>query len=114
MPLPCRVPSWPLRKFLTTNLERDEAGEWRWIIDLPAITAALPTLERTSLAPGDRYAGPAVFISGGRSDYVSPDDRPAIRAHFPQAQFAVLPESGHNPHMETRDAFVAAVLSATA
>lgn len=107
-----RVPSWSLRKFLTTNLERNEAGEWRWTIDLPAITAALLTLERTSLAPGDRYAGPAAFISGGKSDYVSPEDHPAIRTHFPAARFTVLPESGHNPHMETREPFVAAVLGA--
>lgn len=107
-----RVPSWSLRKFLTTNLERSEAGEWRWTIDLPAITAALPMLERTPLAPGDRYDGPAAFISGGKSDYVEEADHAAIRAHFPAAQFAAIPESGHNPHMEAREAFVAAVLRA--
>ncbi|MEJ1972032.1 MAG: alpha/beta fold hydrolase [Lacunisphaera sp.] len=33
-----RVPNLGMRKFLTTNLERDEAGHWRWIIDLPALT----------------------------------------------------------------------------
>jgi pimeloyl-ACP methyl ester carboxylesterase len=105
-----RVPDWAMRKFLTTNLERSEAG-WRWSINLPAITAALPLLEKDPLRPEDRYAGPAQFIVGGKSRYVQPDaDLPAIRAHFPAARLSVLPSSGHNPHFDARAEFIRAVL----
>jgi pimeloyl-ACP methyl ester carboxylesterase len=107
--LEARVPGWAQRKFLTTNLERGEGGGWRWQIDLPAITAALPELERNSLVKDDRYAGPALFIAGGKSGYVKPEDRGVILGHFPSARFEVIPGSGHNPHVEARDAFVAAV-----
>lgn len=107
-----RVPSLGMRKFLTTNLERDEAGHWRWTVNLPVLTEALPGLEANSLADGDRYAGPALFIVGGRSQYVHPDDHAVIRRHFPSARIEVISESGHNPHMETRERFVELVSGA--
>ncbi|MBI5768184.1 MAG: alpha/beta fold hydrolase [Verrucomicrobia bacterium] len=105
-----RVPSYPLRKFLTTNLDRAESGEWRWLINLPVLTTALPALEKNPLIPADCFAGPTLFLAGGRSTYIEPADHAAIRAHFPAAHVETIAGSGHNPHMETRAAFVAAVL----
>jgi len=104
------VPDWGMRKFLTTNLERDEAGQWRWSINLAGITAALPALEASPLAKGERFEGEAHFIVCGRSPYVRAEDHALIREHFPAAQIAVLPDSGHNPHMEAREEFVRTVL----
>ncbi len=106
-----RVPSWPLRKFLATNLERSPEGVWRWQINLPALTAALPDLERTPLQAGDRFDGPVRFLAGARSNYIEPADHAAIRTHFPAATIEVVPDSGHNPHLEARAAFVAAVVA---
>lgn len=105
-----RVPDWSMRKFLTTNLERTEEGGWRWTIPLPLLTEALPVLETNSLADGDRFNGPVAFVVGGRSRYVLESDHAAIRTHFPRAQIVVMSEAGHNPHMETREAFVRTVL----
>ena len=101
-----RVPNWAMRKFLATNLEAVPGGGWRWLINLPALTAALPGLERTPLLPDDRYAGPALFVTGGKSAYVQSGDQAAITAHFPAARIEVLPGSGHNPHIDAREAFV--------
>lgn len=105
-----RVPNLGMRKFLTTNLERGADGQWRWTVNLPVLTAALPVLEHNSLEAGDRYAGPTLFIAGGRSQYIQPGDADGIRAHFPAAQIEVIPESGHNPHMEAREKFSALLL----
>jgi esterase len=107
-----RVPSWPMRKFLTTNLERGDDGAWRWTINLPAITASLATLERNSLMDGDRYDGPVLFVTGGQSEYVTTEDHASIRRHFPAARIETIAGSGHNPHMETREKFVALVREA--
>ena len=104
-----RVPDWGMRKFLTTNLERDDAGTWRWLINLPVLTQSLPILERNALPAGARYEGPTRFILGGKSRYVADADRAAISGHFPRADFVVLPQAGHNPHMDSRPAFVEAV-----
>jgi esterase len=109
-----RVSDWAMRKFLATNLERAAEGNgWRWVVNLPALTAALPLLEKNPLEPGDRFMGPALFLTGGKSNYVQPADRSAVGQHFPAVQWAVLPESGHNPHIEARESFVASVLRFT-
>lgn len=105
-----RVPDLGMRKFLTTNLSRDDAGRWAWAINLPVLTAALPRLEKDALAADDRYDGPVQFILGGRSRYVQESDHEVIRRHFPSARFTTIDGAGHNPHMDAREAFVRAVL----
>jgi pimeloyl-ACP methyl ester carboxylesterase len=100
-----RVPGWAARKFLTTNLERTPGG-WKWLINLPAITAALPALERNPLVAGDRYEGPVLFVTGAESGYVKEEDRSVILGHFPSARLVVIADSGHTPHIEAREAFV--------
>jgi pimeloyl-ACP methyl ester carboxylesterase len=107
-----RVDDWAMRKFLVTNLERNDAGGWRWIVNLPVLTQALPGLVKGPLEEDDRFDGPAHFILGGKSRFVAPEDHAAIFRHFPAARISVIPESGHNPHLQARAAFVQTVLSA--
>jgi len=106
-----RVPDWSMRKFLTTNLERTDAGAWRWSVNLPLLTEALPLLEGNSLRADDRYEGPVHVILGGKSRYVNEADRAKLSEHFPKVRVTVIPEAGHNPHMEARADFVQAVRS---
>lgn len=107
-----RVPDWAMRKFLATNLERTADGRWRWQINLPALTAALPALEKNPLAVNEHYAGPALFVTGGKSRYVRPEDHATIRGHFPAAQIETIAAAGHNPHIEAREEFVRLVAGA--
>jgi pimeloyl-ACP methyl ester carboxylesterase len=106
-----QVPGLGMRKFLATNLERGEGGRWRWLINLPVLTEALPVVEHNSLQPEHRFWGLVQFIVGGRSTYVQSADHETIHRHFPQAQIQTIPESGHNPHMDTREEFVRLVRS---
>jgi pimeloyl-ACP methyl ester carboxylesterase len=103
------VPNPEMRRFLATNLERVDGGGWKWAVNLPALAAALPVLEKNPLGPGDRYTGPTLVLSGARSSYVRPEDGPLFAAHFPDAKFAVIESAGHNPHAEAREKFVQAV-----
>lgn len=105
------IADWAARKFYLTNLERTDDERWRWQVNLPVLTANVSALERNPLAADDRYAGPALFVLGGKSRYVQATDAGLIRRHFPAARIATLPESGHNPHMETRAEFVRTVLA---
>jgi esterase len=105
-----RVDNLGMRKFLATNLVQDE-GRWRWQVNVPVLSAALPVLEKNSLQPNDRFAGPTLFILGGRSHYAETRDHDLIRRHFPAARIEVISDSGHNPHMDKREEFVKAVIS---
>ncbi len=109
-----RVDDWAMRKFIATNLERvaDGGTGWRWVINLPVVTAALPALEKNPLGADERFEGETLFVVGGKSRYVQAADHAAIMAHFPGARIETITESGHNPHMETREAFVRLVHAA--
>jgi pimeloyl-ACP methyl ester carboxylesterase len=112
MKFEARVPSFGMRKFLATNLERDsETNTWSWIVNLPVLTATLPELAKTSLGAGDRFGGPTLFVVGGKSRYVEPSDHAEIMARFPSAKIVVIDEAGHNPHMDSRVEFVRLVLA---
>ncbi len=103
-----RVSDWGMRKFLTTNLERaaEEGGGWKWAVNLPVITRALPELEKNSLREGDTFGGAVRFIRGGKSNYVRAEDWAEIARRFPLADLVTIEGAGHNPHMETRGEFV--------
>ncbi len=104
------MPDWAMRKFLTTNLDQGADGTWRWIINLPALTAAVSELVKSPLDWDDYFVGPTRFIVGGKSDFVRPQDyETKIRKHFIWAELVTIAASGHNPHMETRAEFVRAV-----
>jgi esterase len=107
-----RVPNLGMRKFLSTNLQQDEAGAWRWQVNVPALTEALPVMEKNCLRAEDRFAGPTLFVLGGRSRYAEAGDHALIRTHFPAAQIEVIADSGHNPHMDAREDFVRLVTNA--
>ena len=103
------VKDWAMIKFLTTNLERGEDGRFQWRVNVAALRAELDEIARTSLLPDDRYDGPTLFVVGGYSRHVREEDRPEIAARFPQSSIVTVAESGHNPHIEAREAFVEAV-----
>jgi esterase len=107
-----RVPNLGMRKFLSTNLTQSDDGAWRWLINLPVLTDALPVMEKNCLTPDDHYAGPTLFVLGGRSRYAEPGDHGLIRGYFPRAEIEVITDSGHNPHMDAREEFVKLVTKA--
>ena len=94
------------RGFLLQNLVF-EGGAARWRINLEAIEREMPVLVGfPQIPPGTIYGGPALFISGGRSDYLRPEHEPEIRLLFPQARIARIAEAGHWLHAERPKAFL--------
>ena len=98
-----------LRSFLLQNLIV-EGGQARWRINLAALEDGMPSLTGW---PEDlnhaRYDGPAFFLYGGASTYMSPLLEPRVREVFPAARFHSLPGAGHWLHAEQPEAFLGAV-----
>jgi len=98
-----------LARFLLTNLVREADAGFRWRVDVEGLFAALPELSRSSLAPGDSYPGPTLFLRGDQSDFIREADRTQIAAHFPRHQILALGRAGHNLHVDQPAAFTAAL-----
>lgn len=104
--LTTRIKDWAMMKFIATNLERAADGKFFWRVNLAVLTRELRTMGRTPFGPADAFKGPTLFVLGGKSRYVKPEDHAAIHAHFPQAKIETIANSGHNPHIEARTEFV--------
>ncbi|HEY8287617.1 MAG TPA: alpha/beta fold hydrolase, partial [Acetobacteraceae bacterium] len=101
--LAAAVPQAGIRAFLLQNLQLGPAPHWR--IGIDEIAAAIPSLEGWEELDGI-YAGPTVFVTGASSDYVRPEHRPAIRAHFPSARFVAVKHAGHWLHVDNPAGFL--------
>lgn len=102
------IPEPAMRGFLLQNLRQTEAG-WAWRFNLPALAAAMEGL-RTFPDPQDRrFHGRTSFIHGAESDYVRPDQMPAIQALFPRAGLVSIPGAGHWVHADQSEAFAEAI-----
>ena len=97
-----------LRQFLLTNVERGDAGAFRWRLNLPAIDTHFEELA-VAIDADESYLGPTLFVRGGRSDYVRDSDIDTIRRLFPSAEVATVPGAGHWVHAEAPAALVRVV-----
>ena len=96
-----------IRAFLLHNLHFDKALEqYTWRPNLKVLLDNIDEITGFDLQPWDRYAGPALFIYGGISDYVTSANREIIRQHFPAASFHALEKAGHWLHAEQPQAFI--------
>ncbi|HEX3537075.1 MAG TPA: alpha/beta fold hydrolase [Stellaceae bacterium] len=107
--LAAAVPDAAERGFLLQNL-LFENGRARWRLNLAAIEREMPALAGfPTPEAGAVYPGPALFVAGGRSDYLRPESEPAIRRWFPEAQIRRIENAGHWLHAEQPGAFLAIV-----
>ena len=81
-----------LQSFFTQSL--DIEGK-RWRLNLDALEAEMPRIIGWPDDLTGPFDGPALFLSGGASDYVRPEHRDHIKTLFPKARFAKLPGAGH-------------------
>ncbi|EAU47388.1 alpha/beta fold hydrolase [Salipiger bermudensis] len=99
------VPEPTLRSFFTQSLDIKEK---RWKLNLDLLAEEMPKIIGFPEIEG-RFDGPTLFLSGGESDYVTPEHRPRIKALFPESRSAKIPGAGHWLHAEKPREFEAAV-----
>lgn len=96
-----------LVSFFLQSLEvRPDGARWKYNLD--ALADQMPEIMGFPDVGGS-YAGPTLFLTGSRSDYVKMEHRGRIRDLFPKAKFAKIPGAGHWLHAEKPREFEAAV-----
>ncbi len=93
-----------VRAFLLQNLRRESDG-WHWQphLDLFAIDAdrgsdsAIAGFPEGEFAP---YGGPVMWLVGGESRYVKPEDAEPMRALFPKVQQVTVKGADHWVHTQ--------------
>lgn len=98
------VPDRTVRQFVLKNLGRDEAGQLIWKPNIASLRASYGQL-RATLPGSTAFAGPALFVRGGQSDYVPDNDLPLIRGLFPHVNLATIEHAGHWVHADAPDEF---------
>ncbi len=99
------IPEISVRQFLMKNIARVSSGGFQWRIDLASIAKNYDQLTKPIIAAGS-YDKPALFVRGGRSDYIAETDQPSIQAIFTRAEFATIATAGHWVHAEASDEFL--------
>jgi len=89
-------------------LQSLDMGKRRWRLNLDALEREMPKILGWP-EPEGQFGGPALFLTGATSTYVTREARPAIKSYFPKARFAAIPEAGHWLHAEKPREFEAAV-----
>lgn len=94
-----------LVSFLLQSLDLKQK---RWVLNLEVLERDMGKIRGWPDVTG-QFDGPTLFLSGALSDYVQSDHRPAIKALFPNARFAKIPEANHWLHAEKPREFEATV-----
>jgi len=103
--LATRIDSIAVRQFLLKNLTRNkESGQYEWKMNLPVIYENYERILE-AIESDYTYDGETLFINGGKSDYLSPDDLPSLQRFFPQASLETIPQAGHWVHAEAPNEF---------
>lgn len=84
-----------VRAFLLQNLVKQGDG-WGWRLNLDALEAGQREITAfPQQRDGAQYGGPASFIYGALSNYVTPAYEPTIRRYFPKADLCPVSDAGH-------------------
>jgi len=103
------TPSLNLRRFLLKNLGRDPHGKFFWKMNVRGVAENYTRLGEV-LGAGHSYPGPALFIRGGKSDYITDADETQIRQRFPAAKIELIAKANHWVHAEAPEEFVRLVV----
>jgi esterase len=104
-----RIPEFHLRQFILKNLTRTEDGELKWKVNLSIIKKHYPEIADDITADGV-FDKPTLFIKGGRSKYITDDDKPRIKKLFPRSAILTIKDAGHWVHSEKPEEFGNSVL----
>ncbi len=92
------------RLFLLKNLYRKNGKILSLRLNLEVLKEKVNEVGE-ALPAGKQFDKPVLFIKGGRSNYITSEDKPLIELHFPNAQIKEISGAGHWVHAEKMNEF---------
>ncbi|HOI31980.1 MAG: alpha/beta fold hydrolase [Bacteroidales bacterium] len=99
-----KVPQERIRQFLLKNLHWKDRKTLEWRINLSGIAANLGQMF-DAIQTAEVFTKPTLFVRGGASDYILPEDYPHIRHNFPRAEILTIEGASHWVHAEAAEQF---------
>lgn len=104
-----RIPEAGVRQFLLKNLTREKEGSYAWKMNLFAIYRHYPDILAAVGGP-EPFEGPALFVRGEKSDYITNGDQELIRRLFPKARLETVQGAGHWVHADAPQSLLELIL----
>lgn len=102
------IPEFGVRQFLLKSVYWREKGQLDFRFNLQSLTEnnnevgeALPSFTV--------FEGETLFLKGENSGYISANEEPLIKAHFPNSKIVTIPNAGHWLHAENPADFYIAI-----
>src|SRR5690606_28053555 len=92
------------RQFLLKNLYRENKNEFAFRFNLKSLTENDDNIG-DALPENSKFNKKTLFLKGGKSDYILPEDLELIKEHFPNATITTIKNTGHWLHAENPEQF---------
>jgi esterase len=96
-------------QFLLKNLYWNDAQQLAWRFNLEALKSNLALVAEATPIPSTPLHIPALFVKGGRANYISDADSNLISTLFLNAKIVTIPEAGHWVHADKPAEFLAII-----
>lgn len=93
------VPDKGTRLFLLKNLYWKTKEKLSLRLNLDVLSKSGEEIGN-ALSDNITFSGPSLFIRGGKSGYITEEDKPLIKKHFPNATIQTIEGAGHWVHAE--------------
>lgn len=97
--LESRITDARVRMFILKNLYYKLHGKLAWRLNLEAINQSMDLIF-DGIRSENNFPGPALFIRGGKSDYILDSDTPLITSLFPEAIIKTISGASHWIHAD--------------
>ena len=99
-----KVKELRIRQFLMKNLHWRDRETLEWRLNLDGIQRNLHQMF-DAIETDTTFYKPTLFVRGGQSDYILPEDYPIIRGSFPNAEIITIENASHWVHAEAAEQF---------
>jgi len=99
-----RISEQGTRQFLLKNLYWEKKDRLSFRCNLEVLKDKMEEIG-DNIGSTDSFEGPTLFLRGDRSEYISIDDTPVIKRHFPMSKIDSIDNAGHWLHAENPKQF---------